>query len=146
MGAELQSRLSAVEGGAPDDAGSDRFEGRASGERGGGDDGSDVGVDLGAPGRAKAVGHLAEDHRGAQRPLAAVVGRLDVAARQEHEQLVAAVDDHAVTEMAAIGLRGLEREQAVEVAVQTARVRLDRRVGEVGAAPTDRAGVFQEAP
>ena len=45
--------------------------------------------EFGAPFRAEPVRHSAEDHRGPQCPLALVVGRLDVAARQEHQQLVA---------------------------------------------------------
>jgi hypothetical protein len=50
----------------------------AAGEATGGDDGAEVGINLGAPFRAEPVRHSAEDHREPQRPLALVVGCLDV--------------------------------------------------------------------
>ena len=87
---------------------------------------------------------IAEDHRGPQFPLTFVVGRLDVAARQEHEQLVACVDKHGVAQVPALGIGRLEVEQAVEFARQAAAVAGDRRVGEVRPAATDRAGILQE--
>lgn len=48
------------------EGGADGLEGGLAVEAAGRDDGADVGVDLGAPDRAEAVRHLAEDHRGEQ--------------------------------------------------------------------------------
>src|ERR1700681_2408146 len=63
---------------------------------------------------AESVGHSAEDHRGSQRPLARVVGRLDVAARQEHQQLVARRHHNGRTQVAALDIGGLEVQQAIQ--------------------------------
>jgi hypothetical protein len=46
--------------------------------------------------------------------------------------------------MAALGVGWLELKQAVELALECARVRLDRGVGEVRPATTDLAGALQE--
>src|ERR1700719_5314311 len=115
-----------------------------AGEAAGGDHGAEVGVDLGAPFRAESVRHSAEDHRGPQRPLALVVGRLDVAARQEYQQLVARRHDNGRPQVAALDIGRLEVQQAIQLAVKAAPMRCDRAVGKIGPPVPDRAGILQE--
>ncbi len=57
---------------------------------GGFDDGANVGVEVGGPFGSEAVGHLAEDDAGAQRPLGAVLGGRDGAVFEEDEQMAPA--------------------------------------------------------
>jgi hypothetical protein len=104
----------------------------------GGDNGAEVGVDLGPPFRAEPVRHSAEDHQGPQRPLALVVGRLDVAARQEHQQLVARRHGDRDAQVAALDIGRLEVQQAIQLAVKAAPMRCDRAVGEIGPPVPDR--------
>src|SRR6202163_1433299 len=115
-----------------------------AGEAAGRDNGAEVGVDLGPPFRAKPVRHSAEDHRGWQRPLALVTGRLDVAARQEHQQLVARRHDNGRPQVAALDIGRLEVQQAIQLAVKAAPMRCDRAVGEIGPPVPDGAGILQE--
>src|SRR5262245_18032348 len=75
------------------------------------DNGAEGRVGFGAPLGAEPVGDFAEDHRRPQRPLAFVVGRLGVAALQEHEELVAAVESHRIAKLAALRIGRLAREQ-----------------------------------
>ena len=90
----------------------------AAGEATGGDDGAEIGINLGAPFRAEPVRHSAEDHREPQRPLALVVGCLDVAARQEHQQLVARRHGNGRPQVAALDIGRLEVQQAIQLAVE----------------------------
>ena len=94
----------------------------AAGEAAGGDHGAEVGIDLGAPFRTKPVRHFAKDHRGPQRPLALVVGRFDVTARQEHQQLVTRRDGNGRSQMASLDIGRLEVQQAIQLAVKAAPV------------------------
>jgi hypothetical protein len=55
------------------------------------DNGADIRVDLRAPVRAKPICHAPENYAGPERPLGCIVGRLNIAAGQEDEQLVAGV-------------------------------------------------------
>ena len=122
-------------------------------EAAGCDNGADVGVDLGPPVRAKAVGHFPEDHRHArkrassrpQRLLGDVVGRLDVAARHEDQQLGPRRDRDRGLEVAAVDLLGPQRQEAVEFAPQLALVGLDGGVGQARAPAADSAGPLQKA-
>ena len=61
--------------------------GRQSIEAGGADHGAGLGVDIGAPERAEAVGHLAEDDAGPQRAFRGVVGRRYVTIGEEDKEL-----------------------------------------------------------
>jgi hypothetical protein len=81
------------------------------------DDGSDIGVEVGAPLRSEAVCHLAEDDAGAQRPLGAVVGRLDGAVGEEDEQVSPATFD-GVLQLFAGRMDGGDPHQAVERGVE----------------------------
>src|SRR5262245_18428609 len=72
-----------------------------------------------------------------------ILGRLDVAAGEKDEQLVAGVDDDGVSQMATISVGRLELKQAVERTLEFACVRLDGDIGEIGPAATDIAGVLQ---
>src|SRR5512144_824976 len=56
-------------------------------EPGGAGDGAVAGMDLRAPFRAEAAGDLAEHHRGAEFPLAGIVGCRDVRVFEEDEEL-----------------------------------------------------------
>src|SRR5208283_3721608 len=56
---------------------------------GGFDDRANVGVELGSPLTAKAVGDLAIDRAGAQRPFRAIVGGFEVAVGHEDEEIAA---------------------------------------------------------
>ena len=98
------------------ESGADGCERAAAVEAAGGDNGADVSVDLGAPVRSKAICNFSEYDRGPERPLRCVVGRLDIAAAQEDEELVAGIDDDGVSQMAALGVDRLELKQAVELA------------------------------
>ena len=86
----------------------------------------------------------AEDHRGPQRPLALVVGRFDVTARQEHQQLVTRRHGNGRSQVAALHIGRLEVQQAIQLAVKAAPVRCDCAVGEIGPPVPDRAGILQE--
>jgi hypothetical protein len=108
------------------------------------DNGAEGGVGLGAPLGAESVGHFAEDHRRPQCPLAFVVCRLGVAALQEHEQLVAAVEIHCVSQLAALGIGRLACEQPLQLPFETAAMRRNGGAGEIGPAAADRTRVLEQ--
>ncbi len=126
------------------DGAADGGESRVSFDASGGDNGAEVGVDLGAPIGAEPVGHFSEDHGGSQRPLAAVVGRLNVATRQEHQQFVARRHHDGGTQVAALDIGRLEVQQTIQLAVEATLVRCDGAVGELGPSAPDRACVLEE--
>lgn len=67
----------------------DRLEGVDGAAAAGLDHRADVGVEFGASAAAKAIGHLAEDDAGTDRPLGAVVGRRQFAVGQARTESVA---------------------------------------------------------
>jgi len=73
------------------------------------------------PVRTKTVRDFSENLAGPARPLGCLVGRLNVAPGEKVEQLVAGVDDTAVSQMAAVRVGRLEFEEAVEFALECAR-------------------------
>jgi hypothetical protein len=73
--------------------------------------------------------------------LAPVVGRLDVAARQEHQQLVARRHGDGRPQVAALDIGRLEVQQAIQLAVEAVPMGCDRAVGEIGPPVPDRAGI-----
>src|SRR5207245_9509434 len=75
----------------------------------------------GTPLRAEPAGDLAEDHAGPQGTLAIVVGGGNVAARDEDEEVAAALADGAGELAAGIG-GGADGEQPVEPAVDVGAV------------------------
>jgi len=78
---------------------------------------------------------LRKINRRPQRALAFVVGGLGVAPLQEHEQLVAAVDIHRISQPAALGIGRLEREQPLQFPFEAAAMRGNGGVGEALAGP-----------
>jgi hypothetical protein len=77
------------------------------------------------------------------RSLSLLVG-FDVAAFQEHEQLVAAVDIHRVSQLALLGVGWLEREQPLKFSFETAAMRGNGGVGEIGPAAADPTRVLEQ--
>ncbi len=96
-------------------------------EPGGVDDGPHRRLALGRPHRAIAVGHLALDHRRAERPFAGVVGGLDQAGvGQEGQELVAGPADLGLQRARQVaGARG--RKDAGELALQRSTLGGQRR-------------------
>src|SRR6266436_1220164 len=94
-----------------------------------GDDGQSVGIGTGAPLGAEPTGDLAEDHAGPQGTLAIVVGGGNVAARDEDEEVAAALADGAGELAAGIG-GGADGEQPVEPAVEVSTI-LSRNFAEI---------------
>src|SRR5713101_3726760 len=86
-----------------------------------GNDGQGVGVGAGAPLGAEAAGDFAENHTGPQGTLAIVVGRRNVAASDEDEEVAAAFADAAGELLAGLGGRA-DGEQPVELAVEIGAV------------------------
>ena len=96
-------------------------------------------IGLRVPLGAEPIRYFAKRSPTASVPLAFVVGRLGVAALQEHEQLVAAVDIHRVSQLAALGIGWLASEQPLQFPFKTAAMR-GGDVGEIGPAAAARLG------
>ena len=92
----------------------------------------------------RALRIIAEDHRRPQFSLTPVVGRLDIAPLQEHQQFVACCDLEHVAQFAAVDLRRIEFEQAIEAARIVACGHREFGVGEIGPPPADAAEVLQK--
>jgi hypothetical protein len=72
------------------------------------------------------------------------MGRLDVAARQEHQQLVARRHLDGGAQVAALDIGRLEVQQTIQLAAKAAPMRSDCGAGEIGPPMPDRAGILQE--
>ena len=86
-----------------------------------GNDGQGVGVGAGAPLGAEAAGNFAENHTGPQGTLAIVVGRGNIAASDEDEEVAAAFANAAGELLAGLGGRA-DGEQPIELAVEVGAV------------------------
>ena len=98
---------------------------------------------MGAPLLAEAVGDLAIDRAGAQRPLRPVVGGFEIPVLDEDEELRSDLEDHAF-ELDPGGVGGIERHDAVEAALQVGLVGFQGRGLEGRPPPPDRAGPFEQ--
>ena len=113
----------------------DRGEGAPAVEPAGRHNGAEIGVELGPPFRPETVRNFSENNRWPELPLGSVIGRRDVTAPHEDEQLVAGIDDNGISQMATVVVAGLQLKRAVELALKFARVGLHRAIGEIGRRP-----------
>ena len=79
-----------------------------------------------------------------QCPLTFVVGRLGVAALQEHKQLVAAVEVYRVPQLAALGIGRLACEQPFQLPFETAAMRGNGGAGEIRPAAAECTRVLEK--